>query len=64
VGGFLGGFSGAMAGTQVPRDEVRKVAAGFRQGMVLVTLKVADPVLLELLLQRLRASEVPWQRRE
>ena len=64
VGGFLGGFSGAMAGTQVPRDEVRKVAAGFRPGMVLATLKVADPALLGLLVQRLRAREVAWMRRE
>jgi hypothetical protein len=64
VGAFLGGFSGAMAGTQVPRDEVRKVAARFRPGMVLVTLKVGDPALLELLMQRLRACECDWARRE
>jgi hypothetical protein len=64
VGAFLGGFSGAMAGTQVPRDDVRKVAAGFRPGMLLVTLKVGDPALLELLMQRLRASGCEWARRE
>jgi hypothetical protein len=64
VGAFLGGFSGAMAGTQVPRDEVRRVAAGFRPGMVLVTLKVDDPALLALLMQRLRATDLEWARRE
>lgn len=64
VGAFLGGFSGAMAGTQVPRDEVRRVAAGFRPGMVLITLKIGDPALLALLMQRLRATEVEWARRE
>jgi hypothetical protein len=61
LGAFLGGFTAAMTGTEVARDEVRTLAAATTPGAVLLQVASDDPALLERLVQRCRALDLPWR---
>jgi hypothetical protein len=49
VGAFLGGFTAAMTGTEVARDEVKALAAHVRPGCVLLQVVADDGRTLDLL---------------
>ena len=62
VGAFLGGFTAAMTGTEVARDEVRALATSVRRGDVLVSV-AGPPELLRALRDRCDEAGLAWRRR-
>jgi hypothetical protein len=58
IGAFLGAFTAAMTGTQVARDEVRRLAADVVDGDVLLQWTGA-PAALATLAERCRAAGLP-----
>ncbi len=62
VGGFLGGFTAAMTGTEVARDEIVALARVLQAGGTLLQVVADTPHQLELLQERCAALALPQVR--
>lgn len=64
LGAFLGGFTAAMTGTEVARDEVRRLVAACPRGSTLVQLSAASRTDLQAVRDHCDTAGLLWAWRD